>query len=220
MDLLFLAIAIACLGLWLTLSGLLRLLRLQLLSGTARTGTGATLSVSGALLLAVAVNLSSYHHLSNDQPLAQLYFTQIGPQQFIARVVLLDDEGNSQVEQKFHLHGDDWQVDSRVLKWHPLLQWLGLRPLHKLDRISGRYRDITEARSAQHTLYPLNQDDPGLDIWPWLQNQPQWQPWVDARYGSATFLPMIDQARFTLYLGQDGLLARPANKLASQVLSQ
>ena len=39
--------------------------------------------------------------------------------------------------------------------------------------------------------------------------------WVDAEYGSATFLPMADGALFTVKLSSTGLVARPENDRAT-----
>ena len=46
-------------------------------------------------------------------------------------------------------------------------------------------------------------------MWALAQAQPRWLPFVDAIYGSATYLPMADGARYEVTLGQSGLIARP-----------
>ena len=41
-----------------------------------------------------------------------------------------------------------------------------------------------------------------------------WVPWLDALYGSATFLPMADGALYEIKVSQSGLVARPLNQAA------
>ena len=220
MELIYLAIAIACLGGWFLLTGLLRLVRLYVIRGLVQTSGGALLAATGGLLISVGININSYQQFQNDQPIARLHFQQLAEQQFLARVVVLDStSGDSRPAQTFKLIGDDWQVDARVLKWHAFVNFMGIRAYHKLDRISGRYHNIEQARSDPHSVYSLA-DEAGFDIWSWLQQHPQWQPWLDAGYGSATFLPMADNAEFTVYIGNEGLLARPTNEVARQSFNQ
>ena len=220
MELIYIAIVIACLGGWFLLTGLLRLFRLYIIRGLVQTGGGALLAAVGGLLISIGINLNSYQQFQNDQPIARLHFKQLGEQQFLARVTLIDGEsGDSQAAQTFKLIGDDWQVDARVLKWHAFVNFMGIRAYHKLDRISGRYQDIGQARTDNHSIYSLAEDS-GFDVWSWLQQNPLWQPWLDAGYGSATFLPMVDNGEFIVSIGNEGLIARPTNEVARQALNQ
>ena len=41
--------------------------------------------------------------------------------------------------RKFTVHGDEWRIDARVLKWKPWANVLGLDTQYRLDRLSGRY---------------------------------------------------------------------------------
>jgi hypothetical protein len=95
-----------------------------------------------------------------------------------------------------------------VLKWSGWASLLGFDALYRLERISGRYRDTAQERTAPRTLHELG-DARGLDVWALLQAHPGWLPFVDAVYGSATYLPMAAGARYEVTLGQAGLIARP-----------
>ena len=43
-------------------------------------------------------------------------------------------------------------------------------------------------------------------------------PGVDAYYGTATYVPMVDRARYDVSLSRDALIARPANDAAREAL--
>jgi hypothetical protein len=44
-------------------------------------------------------------------------------------------------------------------------------------------------------------------------------PWVDALFGSATFVPMADGALYAVSVSQSGLIARPANQAARNAVA-
>ena len=73
----------------------------------------------------------------------------------------------------------------------------------------------TSNRSAsdERTVYALS-ENPGVDLWTLSVDYPRWLPFVDAVYGSATYLPMADGARYEVSITQSGLIARPLNDAA------
>ncbi len=115
--------------------------------------------------------------------------------------------------QMFMLAGDEWQLDARVLKWKGWANLLGLDAQYRLERVSGRYRDIEQERKDERTVYGLS-ENPGLDLWTMSIDHKRWLPFVDAVYGSAVYLPMADGARYEVAITQSGLLARPVNDVA------
>lgn len=197
------AIALGALGVLLLIAGLRRAWSLRLFAA-ARAWLGGLLLVALALLLfGVASNLHTYARLTWEQPVAQLAFEQLGEQRYRARLTRPSGES-----RELELRGDEWQLDARVLKWRGWANLLGLDARYRLERISGRYRDIEQERSAPRTPHELAEAR-GIDLWELAQRQPRWLPFVDAIYGSATYLPMADGARYQVSLGQGGLIARP-----------
>jgi hypothetical protein len=159
---------------------------------------------AGALAYVVAQNLRTYARLTYEQPVAELSFEPRGQQRYLAKLTRLP---TGEV-QTFELAGDEWQVDARVLKWHGWANLLGLDARYRLERVSGRYRDIEQERNAPRSVYALGKT-PGLDLWSFAQAHPKWIPFVDGFYGSATYLPMDPGMHYRVTLTQSGLVARP-----------
>jgi hypothetical protein len=90
---------------------------------------------------------------------------------------------------------------------------LGFDTAYRLDRISGRYASIDDERSLPRTVYSLTQPE-RVDLWELAHRYRSWVPWIDALYGSATYLPMADGARYSISVSQSGLVARPVNQAA------
>lgn len=160
----------------------------------------------------IGFNLLTYERLTHEQVAAEAQFTRTAEQQF--DTVLTYPAGET---QRFTLRGDEWQIDARVLKWHAFTNVLGFDTAYRLDRISGRYTDIARERDPARTVYALS--PPGrVDVWSLLHSYSHYVPWVDALYGSATYVPMADGARFGITVSQSGLVARPLNDAARQAV--
>lgn len=205
-------IILGLLGLTLFILGIRRIWHWKMLSGGIQGITGALLISLALLIASVAVNLQTYLRLTHETPVATLRFEQLAPQYF--RAILARPETAAEI---YELHGDEWQLDARVLKWKGFAAVLGLDSGFQLERLSGRYHNVKQERAAPRSAHVLYQGD-GVDIWSLARQHPRWLPWVDAIYGSATFMPMAHGARFQVSMSQSGLIARPLNSAARQAL--
>ena len=201
-------------GLALFFGGLKRVFHGRLAGGGGRVLLGLLLFFVFAFFAAVAMDLRTYLRLTYEQPVATLSFNALGPQAF--HVTFTDANG---VIRSAELRGDEWELDARVLKWKGLATVLGLDPLYRLERLEGRYRNTAQESNDYHSVLALSAGDTGLDLWSIAQDHAGWLPWVDASYGSATYLPMADGAEYTVSLSSTGLLARPANAPAQAAMS-
>ncbi|WP_246012855.1 hypothetical protein [Pigmentiphaga humi] len=177
------------------------------------------LSLVAALL---AFTVHRYLQLFEDRQVATIEFAQEGPQRFRASVMLPPGPaGAPQGERRFTLLGDAWQIDARVLRWRLPAALAGVPSLYRLDRIGGRYDDVERERTAPRSVYALDGDGRLPDLWMLKREFSRWLPYVDAEYGSATFMPMFDGARYlVLFNDRGGLLAKPADAATAARLRQ
>ena len=206
----FTALIAACalLGILIFFAAVGRLRRRHIMGGLTRGAIALILLLAAACAALMGSNLSSYQRLSYEQPAAELQFTKVAERQFSANVSY-----PSGGQASFVLRGDEWQIDARVLKWHTFANLLGFDAAYRLERISGRYTNIDDERNQPRTVYELHA--PGsVDPWELIHRYHSWIPWIDALYGSATFLPMADGASYEVKVSQSGLVARPVNQAA------
>jgi hypothetical protein len=204
-------IVFAVLGVILFILGIQRVWRRRVLMGSLEGLVGLLLLAVAALMAAISINLYTYDRLTHESKIAEISFQVIGPQHFGA-VVTLKNKG-----EILDLRGDEWQIDARVLKWRGMAVLIGFDTLYRLDRLSGRYRDITQERTGLRTVHSLSEEQ-GLDLWMIGRRYAHWIPWVDAVYGSATYMPMVDGASYTVSVSSTGLLARPSNDIARKAI--
>lgn len=164
----------------------------------------------GLLVLIGGFDLIGYRRILAEEPVATLSFERIAPREY--RVDIVDNEGNHELRQ---LRGDQWQLDVRLIRWSDSLSALGIKPMYRLDRISGRFDSIREELAHDKSAHSLNSGASYvLDVWSLARRFPQLRSMMDTQYGSATYLPMADAASFRVFVNSAGLVARPANDTA------
>lgn len=197
------------------LAGMRRSLRRRAPLGAGLRGVLA-LGFGLAALGLLALMLSIWHYLAleRETTVAQLSFQSLGPQRFQAQVTTADGR-----QRGFVLNGDEWQLDARVITWKLPALLAGAPPLYRVERLSGRYRDIAQEREDERSVHAL--DAGALDLWTLKQQFPRYLPFMDAHFGSATYLPMFDGARYSVsFAGRGGLVARPADETTRERLEQ
>jgi hypothetical protein len=207
-----LIIVLALAGILFLILAVRRLRRRRMVGGALHGAAALILLLLSICALMLAANLRTYQRLSFEQPAAELQLTRTGDRQFNA--VLTYPNGQ---RASFALRGDEWQVDARVLKWRAFANLVGFDTAYRLERIGGRYTSIEDERTQARTVYSLNQPQ-RIDPWDLVHRYHSWAPWMDALYGSATFLPMADGALFEIKVSQSGLVARPLNQAARDAL--
>jgi hypothetical protein len=210
----FTAIIIVCalLGLLFFIAAIRRVRRRRFMGGMLHGISALALFLLAACTLLIGANLRTYQRLSHEQPAGELQFTRVGDRQFNAALAYPNGE-----RADFALDGDEWQVDARVLKWSAFANLIGFDAAYRLERISGRYTHVEDERTQPRTVYDLHA--PGrIDAWEWAHRYHSWVPWMDALYGSATFLPMADGALYEIKVSQSGLIARPLNQAAREAV--
>ncbi len=174
---------------------------------------GAALTALGVGGGAVAVNLHSYERLTHERSVMEIRFVETAPRQYTA---LLYPEDSDRVH-RYELLGDEWQLDARIIKWTGPAVITGMDSIYRLERLSGRYRDVESERSLERSVHDLANGG-GLDLWEVARDHSRWLPWLDSLYGNATYLPMSNEARYQVVVNQSGVLARPVNDPAREAV--
>ncbi len=168
----------------------------------------------GSASILLVFSYYGYGRLIDEQLVSRIEFSQSAPGQYTARVMI-----DGELDRLLELRGDEWQMDARVVNWKPPATLLGLDPIYQLDRLSGRYSDIDEEMSEERTVHALS-EELTLDVWRVARKFPMLMPGVDAYYGTATYLPMADGAKFEVTLTRTALIARPMNEPAREAVGQ
>ncbi|VAW94780.1 FIG00955735: hypothetical protein [hydrothermal vent metagenome] len=206
-------IIIAILGIVLFLLAIKRLWRRKLITASLQGLSGLLLLSLAALTTSIALNLYTYQQLTFEQKIATFQLSKIQPKHYRAFISYPDNS-----TQTYDLRGDQWQLDARILKWSGIATLTGMKTHYRLERLSGRYQDIKQERQLPRTVYSIT--NPSFlsawspDVWRFVKQHQEWFPWVDAIYGSATYLPMTHGARYTINVSTSGLVARAINKEA------
>src|SRR6266540_4161842 len=160
----------------------------------------------GVLCGAITLGIRGYRMFTQEALAATIKTEPVGPHRFRATVTLADSSLHM-----FDLAGDAVYVDAHVLKWRPLGTLLGLQTVYELDRIAGRYQALDDEQTQQRTVYSLARRKP-FDAFDLARSYWILRPFVDAEYGSATFIGATAPggATYELRVSTTGLLVRPS----------
>ncbi|MGB5719814.1 MAG: hypothetical protein WBM34_03905 [Woeseiaceae bacterium] len=213
MDILLAASAIfTFITLFFVVSMLRHARRRRPLRATGSLAGGATSGALGGASILLAFSYFGYGQLVDEQVVSQIEFSQSAPGEYVARLMIVGES-----DRLLPLRGNEWQMDARVVNWKPPATLLGLDPIYQLERLSGRYSSVDDELSERRTVHALS-EDMTLDVWKVARRFPRLLPGVDAYYGTATYLPMADGARFEVTMTRTALIARPVNDAARQAV--
>ena len=196
------ALLFGVLGLILILSGLMSLLRWRPVRFTMRTLLGLLFVSLGVIAGGIGVGMQGYRALTREEVAARVAVRPLGAQRFEATFRVPD-----RAPMTFELAGDQIYVDAHILKWTPMANVLGLHTAYELDRVAGRYDDIAQERSAERTIFPLGEEKP-VNLFGLRRRYTALAPFLDAEYGSGTFVPVKRRATFEIRISTTGLLIR------------
>jgi hypothetical protein len=196
------AVTLFVFGFILTIAGIVALVRARISSFTLQTLLGLLLLFLGTLTGMVALGIQGYQTLTREEVAARISVSPVAPQRFAASFHYPDGRVANYI-----IAGDEIYVDAHILKWQPLANLFGLHTAYELDRVGGRYRDIEQERTAERTIHTLSQDKP-VNLFGLRQRHTFLALLLDAKYGSATFVPVIQPAELELRVSTTGLLIR------------
>jgi hypothetical protein len=196
------AVALLIFGISLTIAGFVALMRARVGSFTIRTVLGLLLLALGGLAGMIAFGIQGYQTLTREEVAAQISVSPVAPQRFAATFRYPDGR-----VANFIIAGDEIYVDAHILKWQPLANMIGLHTGYELDRVGGRYRDIEQERRAERSIHSLSQEKP-VNLFGLRQRHTILALLLDAKYGSATFVPVVQAAELELRVSTTGLLMR------------
>ena len=169
------------------------------------------LALAGILGLS-AYDLSLYKPLPEHKPLVTLSFQASGQQRYQVTVL----EGAK--ERRVSLDGDLWQLDVRLLGWKGLAGLIGLAPGYRLEQLTGRFLAIEQQSGTERPKVVLSQSPYQVDVWQGLKQSGHDLYSFKLDAARVSYLPMADQAVYSISLTPAGLLATPVNSQAQEAL--
>ncbi|MFB3785560.1 MAG: hypothetical protein ACE15F_04245 [bacterium] len=143
---------------------------------------------AGMTFMNLALFLQSYRTYVVGEPIASVTVERLDDDGgFFVRIRELGRPLSEKVqpfEQEYHLKGDRWMVEGHLVRFHPLLNFFGFKPVYQLTRIEGSYYSIDDERTQERTVYPLV-DRADEKWWRWLYKNRESIPLVDMVSGSA-----------------------------------
>ena len=176
---------------------------LRALAGLGLLGVAAVALLGGLLL-------REYHWVAADAPVARIALHQLTPQSFQATLTV-----GGRPPVVLPLHGDEWQLDARVIRWRVAAV---PTPMVRLERLAGRYGDPKQDATARRDVHDLRAR---WDFWQFREARLARVPLADARIASVQYLPMLEGATYLVFVDAgDRLVAKPADAATEKLLRE
>ncbi len=202
-DLLWIVSALLILpGLWSGLRCVHCLKRGRLIAATNRALLGLVLLFVGSSIAGLQTGMQGFRQLSNEQTVLTIETFPLSTQRFSAMITWPDGE-----QKAFYLYGDQLYIDAQILKWKSAANLVGLQTYYELDRIGGRYLQLSDEHEKPRSLFSLKTNKP-IDLYALVEEQQWMNPLIDTNYGSATFIDVSEAAIWELKVSTTGLLVR------------
>lgn len=193
----------ALLSIYYLFSLLFRLKKLRLISAVSRLFSLLIFSALTASLSIIILGTQGYKALTKEEKVARVVIDPVSEQTFHARIIFLDGS-----EQVFSLNGDEFVIDAYVLKWKSWTNLLGLHTAYRLDRIAGRYQNISDEQNKARSVFAINnKGDKGIGEW--REKYAILSFMLDVEHGSASFASADKSQSYELAVTTSGLLLRP-----------
>jgi len=162
-------------------------------------------ALSAATLFLLAF-IQSYTAFTDRKLVAMVYCTPVEEGKEEMDLWLLTFESpNAGYLSHHRLRGQTWAVEGHILKWEGWLNFLGLRTMHKLTRVRGRFLKAEDEASKPATVYSLvgNEEDPH---WRWLYEFGPRLPFINAVYGNTVYTFPSEAKTFRIFVTPSGFM--------------
>lgn len=199
-------------ALWLLVSAFARLRRLRLLSLVFRLGLACLFLALAVFAGTLALASWSYERLLAEQEVARIAVREVDPGRFYVQLTPADGRVRSVT-----LSADQWRLEGRVVRFSGWARRLGLPPVYRLERLSGRFASASRERREAPEAVELAAE--GLDLAVLPERLPALFGFIETEFGSGVFMPLFDGARYRVLLGaQGGFSAVPEDQRTAQEL--
>ncbi|MCP3674596.1 MAG: hypothetical protein GY829_09050, partial [Gammaproteobacteria bacterium] len=173
-------------GLWSGARCMHCLRRGRLIAATNRAFLGLVLLFVGSSIVGLKTGMQGFRQLSDEQSVLTIETFPLSQQRFSAMITWPDGE-----QKAFYLYGDQLYIDAQILKWKSAANLVGLQTYYELDRIGGRYLQLSDETEKPRSLYSLKASKP-IDLYSMVEEQQWMNPLIDTSYGSATFIDVSE----------------------------
>jgi hypothetical protein len=157
-----------------------------------------------ASVLFASFSFVMYANLTDEKPIALVYFKKIDDQVYEAYL----REQENDTPDMFQILGDQWRIDAKFIKLKSWANILGLDSQYSLERLEGRYANIDDQNNKKTISYKLD-DNKLIEVPNFIID---YNFLIDANYGSSSYTNIDTSLFYTVYKTTSGIIIK-TNKL-------
>ena len=124
--------------------------------------------------------------------------------------VELYPETEAAQKKTLFFNADEWVIEGHMVLWKPVFGIFGAQRYYRLERISGRYRDIEKEKKEVRLVYSLSEQPDRF--WAFIYRYQRFIPFVEAAYGNSAFVPFEPGKKFNVYVTYYGFMIKQVSE--------
>lgn len=155
-------------------------------------------------LIFLYLSLRSYSVLTYEKDVARIKCLNVKDKDSVLNVSLIPIDRSIRKITNRKIRGDLWAVDAYILKWHPLMHYLGFNTQYKVISLYGKYESIEKKRNSKHDVLLLSKNRDNK-YWKALMKSDRKLFFIKSVYGSSVFQYPSEIKEFLLKISRTGV---------------
>jgi hypothetical protein len=146
-----------------------------------------------SIFMLLYVGLKGYENFTYNKPVFFIECPIKSDDYFELKFIPLKDEEGT--VKYYRVKGQQFVVEGHIVKWENFFVTLGMKPLYKITRLTGRYISVNDEKGKERSVYEIAEES---RIWRWLMCYGEKIPGIDAVYGSSSFKDAVEYKKYTV----------------------
>jgi hypothetical protein len=149
------------------------------------------------------ISLKGYENFTYNKPIFSIECPIKSDEYFELKFVPLQDEDGA--VKYYRVKGQQFVIEGHIIKWENFFVTLGMKPLYRVTRLTGRYISVDDEKGKERSIYEIAEE---TMMWRWLMRYGEKIPGIDAVYGTSSFKDAMEYKKYTVYITHNAFVIK------------
>ena len=149
------------------------------------------------------VGLKGYENFTYNKPVFFIECPIKSEEYFELKFVPLEDKDGA--VKYYRIKGQQFVIEGHIIKWENFFVVLGMKPLYRVTRLTGRYISVDDEKQKERSVYEIAEE---TMAWRWLMRYGEKIPGIDAVYGSSSFKDAVEYEKYIVSITHNAFVIK------------
>ncbi len=156
-----------------------------------------------SIFMLLYISLKGYENFTYNKPIFSIECPIKSDEYFELKFVPLQDEDGA--VKYYRVKGQQFVIEGHIIKWENFFVTLGMKPLYRVTRLTGRYISVDDEKGKERSVYEIAEE---TMMWRWLMRYGEKTPGIDAVYGTSSFKDAMEYKKYTVYITHNAFVIK------------